>query len=257
VRTAADHDLVSGTTARTMRRLNCELTELYRREPDAWRGPVLEAGGGSFSHFILPPQSSPVVLDIDRGQLMRNATGAPGILGDVQQLPIASTSCSMVVCFNVLEHLQRPELAIDEMVRILRPGGLLLLGFPDRNSLKGWITRLTPISLHRAFYRYVVGRRDRGGAHYDAFETPFRPLVGRASIANRLTGSGFEILWQQSYDGALEYGLTTGTYRRRLTALPYYAACGLGRMLALGRWRPADSDVLLLARKPATPGTPA
>jgi SAM-dependent methyltransferase len=238
--------------AQTMRGLNRRLAALYATEPTAWRGTVLEAGGGSFSHFALPPGADAVILDIDHGQLARNTSGAPGVQGDLHRLPLATGSCCMVVCFNVIEHLDAPELAIAEMARVLRPGGLLLLGFPERNSLKGWITRATPIGVHRAFYRWIVGKPDRGGAHYDAFETPFRPLVTAGRVGERLSRLGFRVLVQQSYDGSLEYGLTRGSGVRRLFALPYYALCALGLLLSAGRWRAAHSDALVLARRGAS-----
>jgi SAM-dependent methyltransferase len=232
-----------------MRNFNRRLEAMYAAEPAAWCGLVLEAGGGSFSHFALPPDSGSIVLDIDHGQLARNTSGAPGVQGDLQQLPVATASCSMVVCFNVIEHLDRPEAAIAEMARALVPGGLLLLGFPERNSLKGLITRATPIGVHRAFYRWVVGKRDRGGAHFDAFETPFRPIVSGKRVARRLAELGFRVVMVESYDGSREYGLTAGSLKRRLFALPYYAICAAGRLLSGGRWQAERSDALLLAQR--------
>jgi SAM-dependent methyltransferase len=247
----ADASRPGNDGAQTMRRFNRQLEAMYAAEPAAWRGLVLEAGGGSFSHFALPPGSTGIVLDIDHGQLVRNTSGAPGVQGDLQQLPVAAASCSMVVCFNVIEHLDRPEAAIAEMARALVPGGLMLLGFPERNSLKGLITRATPVGVHRAFYRWVVGKRDRGGAHFDAFETPFRPIVSGKRVAQRLGDLGFRVVQAESYDGSREYGLTTGSLKRRLFALPYYAICAAGRLLSGGRWQAERSDALLLARRGA------
>jgi len=236
--------------AQTIRRINERLRQVYASEAPR-TGYVLEAGGGSFTHFALPPSATPVVLDIDLGQLQRNTTGALRIQADLQRLPMGARSCTMILCFNVVEHLDRPDLALDQMIDALQPGGLLLLGFPERNSLKGWITRLTPIGVHRWFYRRIVGKKDRGGEHYDAFETPFHPLVSQGPIQRRLAERGCELLQFSAYDGSREYGLTVGSLKRRLVGVPYYAACALGRLLTLGRWQPALCDVLLLARKRA------
>jgi hypothetical protein len=144
-----------------------------------------------------------------------------------------------------------------EMARVLRPGGLLLLGFPQRDSLKGLITRATPIGVHRAYYRWVVGKRDRGGAHYDAFETPMRPLVTARRIGDRLRALGFRVLLQWAYDGSLEYGLTRGSALRRCAALPYYAICAVATLLSAGYWRAKESDALVLARRQAAAEEPA
>ena len=45
-------------------------------------------------------------------------------------IPLNESSVDIVVCLHVLEHLPRPEFTIGEMARILRPGGLMLLGYP-------------------------------------------------------------------------------------------------------------------------------
>jgi SAM-dependent methyltransferase len=50
--------------------------------------------------------------------------------GDIQALPFASASVGGVLCIEVLEHLPSPQLAIDEIHRVLRPGGMLLLTTP-------------------------------------------------------------------------------------------------------------------------------
>lgn len=49
------------------------------------------------------------------------------LLGDAQALGIASEAFDLVLCTEVLEHLPEPQRAIDEMFRVLKPGGTLLL----------------------------------------------------------------------------------------------------------------------------------
>ena len=49
------------------------------------------------------------------------------VIGDAQQLGIRDASVDLVLCTEVLEHLPEPQRAIDEMYRVLAPGGQLLL----------------------------------------------------------------------------------------------------------------------------------
>ena len=47
--------------------------------------------------------------------------------GDAHALPFVDAAFDVVLCTEVLEHLQEPQRAIDEMHRVLKPGGQLLL----------------------------------------------------------------------------------------------------------------------------------
>ena len=61
-----------------------------------------------------------VALDVVAGRGVQ-------VLGDAQALGIATGSFDVVLCTEVLEHLPEPQRAIDEMHRVLAPGGTLLL----------------------------------------------------------------------------------------------------------------------------------
>jgi len=49
------------------------------------------------------------------------------IIGDAHTLGIGDATFDVVLCTEVLEHLVEPQKAIDEMFRVLKPGGELLL----------------------------------------------------------------------------------------------------------------------------------
>jgi SAM-dependent methyltransferase len=46
------------------------------------------------------------------------------------RLTLPDASVDIAICSHVLEHLPRPEFTMGEIARILRPGGMLLLGVP-------------------------------------------------------------------------------------------------------------------------------
>src|SRR4029077_11410868 len=61
--------------------------------------------------------------------------------------PLASASVDIAICFNALDHMQDPALALAEIRRVLRPGGTLLLmihSFPKWARPVFWIDRLHP-----------------------------------------------------------------------------------------------------------------
>ena len=49
------------------------------------------------------------------------------VVGDAMALAFADDSFDVVLCTEMLEHVPEPQRAVDEMRRVLRPGGLLLL----------------------------------------------------------------------------------------------------------------------------------
>lgn len=50
--------------------------------------------------------------------------------GSVFELPVRSNSCDTVLCTQVLEHLPEPHRAFDEIYRVLKNGGCLMLTAP-------------------------------------------------------------------------------------------------------------------------------
>jgi ubiquinone/menaquinone biosynthesis C-methylase UbiE len=90
-------------------------------------------------------------------------------VGDATKIPLPDNSFEVVTCQTVLMHLQYPELALREMLRILRPGGMLVCVEP--NNLWNYIafTSLTanePVeAITRRFefwLRYHRGKKAEG-----------------------------------------------------------------------------------------------
>lgn len=73
---------------------------------------------------------------------------------DLTDLALPDARFDMVICSHVLEHVERDDLAIDEMARVLRPGGSLVVMVPVDRKLKQTYedSSITdPIERHKAF----------------------------------------------------------------------------------------------------------
>jgi SAM-dependent methyltransferase len=70
----------------------------------------------------------------------------PNVIGISEHLPFASEYFDSVLCTQVLEHVARPWLALQEIGRVLRKDGLLLLSAP-----KSWRLHEEPYD----YYRYT------------------------------------------------------------------------------------------------------
>ena len=91
-------------------------------------------------------------LDIQKGQGVR-------IIGDAQALGIRDAVFPVVLCTEVLEHLPEPQRAIDEMFRVLEPGGTLLLTtrflFPIHDAPHDYF-RYTKYGLRHLLRRFEI-----------------------------------------------------------------------------------------------------
>lgn len=54
----------------------------------------------------------------------------PDIVGDIHALPMPDNSVDALICIAVLEHVENPVLAMKEMHRVLKPGGMLFVYVP-------------------------------------------------------------------------------------------------------------------------------
>lgn len=56
------------------------------------------------------------------------------VVGDVRRLPLASDSVDGIYSMGTVEHFAETEAAVGEIARVLRPGGRLILGVPNRHD---------------------------------------------------------------------------------------------------------------------------
>jgi len=98
---------------------------------------ALDIGCGS-SRIV---QTIPGMVGLDLGMHKLRWLRAPGRLlvqGSLTHLPFRSGAFDMVLCSEVIEHIPRELVHLDELVRLVRPGGLLILGTPDY-SRRRWV----------------------------------------------------------------------------------------------------------------------
>lgn len=93
-------------------------------------GRVLDIGCGS-SRIV---QTLPGAVGMDMAIRKLRWLRAPGRLllqGDMNRLPFRDGAFDTVICSEVIEHVPREEVRLEEMVRVITPGGTLILGTPD------------------------------------------------------------------------------------------------------------------------------
>ena len=125
--------------------------------PDPFRGEVLEIGSGAgwSSRRILEtfPQVALTATDVD-GATASNFEKLGKVYGqrlkfrqaDVRELPFDRESYDIVVAIHAMHHVDDLPQAIRQLLRVLRPGGLI--GFTDDNPtyMRGPVKWLFPAS---------------------------------------------------------------------------------------------------------------
>jgi dolichol-phosphate mannosyltransferase len=94
-------------------------------------GPVLDVGCGS-SRIIRDLPAGSIAVDVLQRKLRyARKFGRPLARASGFALPFADASFSCVLCSQVIEHVPKESPILDELCRVLRPGGRLVLGTPD------------------------------------------------------------------------------------------------------------------------------
>src|SRR3984885_6009542 len=117
-----------------------QLTGLLAAE---WAGrqPCVEIGVGT-GRFALPLRAAGIAMagtDISGAMLRRLAANADGgspfplAQADATRLPFTAGTFGSVLAVHVLHLIPDWRIAVDEAVRVLRPGGALVASFPADN----------------------------------------------------------------------------------------------------------------------------
>ncbi len=117
---------------------------------------VLDVGGGPgyFADAFRGAGARYVGLEPDAGEMVARGEPEPGMLrASGEALPVRDGAVDVCYSSNVLEHVRRPWVMADEMVRVTRPGGTVFLSFTP------W---LSPWGGHEtAPWHYLGGYRAR------------------------------------------------------------------------------------------------
>jgi SAM-dependent methyltransferase len=109
-------------------------------------GSVLDVGGGTGAAYVPLLHGSTDITSVNIDPAIR-----PSLVVDLADgLPFPDSSYDTVISFNTLEHLADDQLALDEVVRVLRPGGKAYILVPflyrvhghphdfHRHTAQGW-----------------------------------------------------------------------------------------------------------------------
>lgn len=190
----------------------------------------------------LRDRGSRVAMDIDPRGL-----GPGDVCGSALALPFRGGSFDVVAAFDVLEHIDPEEGALSEFVRVLRPGGTLLLSVPAYQW--AWTSHDDLNHHHR---RYTRGRAVAAveGAGFSVVRSSYifagsLPAFAVSRLLTRLRERRERAA--PAATGSLQLPVISPVQERILEA-----ATAVDRRL-VARWDlPFGSSVILAAEKPAS-----
>jgi SAM-dependent methyltransferase len=209
---------------------------------------ILEAGCGREWYVKLDGVKFELTgLDIDEAALeIRKSVKRDmnhSFLGDLRTAELPPGYFDVVYNAYVLEHIKGAQAALQNFVTWLKPGGLMILRVPDRDSVQGLLARITPHWFHVFYYRWAWKMKDAGKPGFPPYPVVYDPVVSRRGLESFCTSHGLDVVDV----------LGVGTFRRgyglagRITPL----VAAVVSALTLGIVHAKFVDLTVIARKRA------
>lgn len=147
---------------------------------------VLDAGcgRGGVIELYWERVKQAIGLDADPLSLREHRCLDHLVQGDLARLPFPSACFDLVLCSWLVEHLDTPDTVFQELTRVLRPGGHLVLVTPNAWNYVTVIQRVIPGAFQDWLARKIYGREEK-----DTFPLAYRANT-KGSLDAKLGGVG-------------------------------------------------------------------
>ena len=167
---------------------------------------ILEAGCGGGSGIDLRGiQCVLTGVDLDENALNLRVNQKKdldiAILADLRTASLNNDCYNVIICNWVLEHVDGAEDVLKNFIRWLKPGGLMILVFPNRDSGYGFLTRIIPFRFHILYKQYVQRIKNTGKPGIGPYPVQFDKVVSRNGIYKFCKDNGFVVKAEYRLDG--------------------------------------------------------
>lgn len=115
------------------------------------------------------------------------------IVANLQNFDLGGRKVDVIYNSFVLEHAENAELILENFSNMLKLGGSLILRLPDRNTVFGFVSRLTPFWFHVIFKKYVQENKNAGKPGFAPYPTYYNKIVSQDGIRGFCKSHGFII----------------------------------------------------------------
>jgi GT2 family glycosyltransferase/SAM-dependent methyltransferase len=183
-----------------------KMRAIHRVAPDLPAREVLEVGGGrSGLARLLYPRARVTTIDVDEEHATAEVNRDPQVrfvVADAADLPFPDAFFDVVTFFDVLEHIPADARAVDEALRVLRPGGFVLVTSPSQHWRFPFYCALERICPSEEDMIAEWGHVRRGYSPSDLVRLFGRPPVKTAGFITPLTALGHDLAWSKLPEAA-------------------------------------------------------
>ncbi|NJM70776.1 MAG: class I SAM-dependent methyltransferase [Scytonema sp. RU_4_4] len=174
-----------------------KMRAIHRMTPNKSFQHILEVGGGqSGLSALLFPEAKVTNLDFNPEYAQAPCNQQERVrfvCADATALPFENQSFDAVTMFDLLEHVPDDKKAISEALRVLRPGGFLLISTPNENWRFPYYEFMKPLCPAEAEVMAEWGHVRRGYTLAELQALINLPYQGYATFINPLTVLGHDI----------------------------------------------------------------
>ncbi|MBA3569541.1 MAG: methyltransferase domain-containing protein [Pyrinomonadaceae bacterium] len=122
------------------------------------RAVDVACGEGYGANLLARTASTVVGIDLDQPTIEHanrkyRRQNLKFLVGSCEELPLESRSVDLVVSFETIEHVQEQEQFLNEIKRVLIPGGLLIISSPDKEEYSGVNGAKNPFHQSELYHR--------------------------------------------------------------------------------------------------------
>jgi ubiquinone/menaquinone biosynthesis C-methylase UbiE len=143
---------------------------------------ALDIGASGDDHRDLFPNRTTVNID---------ATNKPDVVADAHHLPFADESFEFVVCSEMLEHTVNPQQVVNEIHRVLTPGGRVVLttrfAYPVHDAPSDY-WRFTPYGLRTLFSEFEIIEVTTEGKPFHAIAVQLQRIIFQTNLPKIFKG---------------------------------------------------------------------
>lgn len=167
---------------------------------------ILEAGCGSGGGIDLRGIKC-VVTGVDLDERALNLRGEQqndldvAIIADLRTVLLNNESYDVVISNFVLEHVDGAEDVLKNFARWLKPGGLIILVIPNRDSGYGFLTRIIPFRFHILYKKYIQKIKQAGKPGVGPYPVYFDKVVSQNGIYKFCKDNGLVVKAEYRLDG--------------------------------------------------------